>query len=404
MIAWGAVALVLLILAAGLLVLPAVGNAGQADLSRRDALNADLYLRRLDELKRDEAQGLIGERAAHIAEWQRNLLADASSCPPPVRRGGSLGILLPGAIGLVVVTLMLYGWTGGLRQVWLWQRIVAEQPALRARLADPSARPLSPEALSHFAIGLRAELARRPDNLPDWLILSRVGLAMHNPAMAAQALAQARRLAPNDESIALDYADALSRSDNPGDNQQGIRVLQSLLARRPDNPRAVGLLALSRYQQGDFVKAIALWQRLLTLLPAADPHVSAIERGIAQAREQAGLEKAGLIVTVGAAMPVRAKLPRQGWVVVTVTDGQSSSPVAVKTLPLSRFPLSLSLDDSNAVTPEHLLSALRRLTVRVRISPDDAAERQTGEWFGESALAHFAGAGRIAVQIDQQVP
>ncbi|WP_424141175.1 c-type cytochrome biogenesis protein CcmI/CycH [Sodalis glossinidius] len=45
---------------------------------------------------------------------------------------------------------------------------------------------------------------------------------------------------------------------------------------------------------------------------------------------------------------------------ISVSDGQSPIPVAVKPLPLIRFPLSLSLDDSNAMIPERLLSAQQR--------------------------------------------
>lgn len=87
-----------------------------------------------------------------------------------------------------------------------------------------------------------------------------------------------------------------------------------------------------------------------------------------------------------------------------MTDGANPVPVAVKQLPLSRFPLSFSLDDSNAMMPERLLSAQHQVKVRVRISHDGLATPQAGDWFGESELQNFSGKGQVSVQIDKQVP
>ncbi|WP_213990134.1 c-type cytochrome biogenesis protein CcmI [Sodalis sp. dw_96] len=402
--ALGVTMLVLLILAGGVFVLPALRHGPRPGALTRDGLNTLFYRRRLDELAHDEAEGVIIERSRHIEDLQQNLLADIPPGQQAPRRTLSAWVMLPGVVALVVVTLGFYAGTGGMGQLWRWQRTVDELPALRARIMDPKARQLTPEELSHFAVGLRASLQRQPDNLRDWLILGRIGVVLKDASMVTHAFERAWLLAPDDESIELDYADVLTRSADPGDNLDGNRLLLRFVQRRPDNLQALGLLAVSEYQQNNFSQAIILWQRLLTLLPANDAHVEIIKHSIALAREQSGQETAKLDVTVTLAPAIADKLPRRGVLFISATDGKSPQPVAVKTLPLSRFPLSLSLDDSNAMMPERSLSAQAQLKVRVRLSLDGTAEAKPGDWFGESAVQDFNGAGRIAVQIDQQVP
>ncbi|WP_413739100.1 c-type cytochrome biogenesis protein CcmI [Sodalis sp. RH21] len=401
---FGILFIVLLALACALLVLPALRRDRRDGGITRDALNAEFYQRRLDELVQDEAQGVVDERLLHINELKQNLLADIPAVQARERRPVGLWVLAPGAAALVVVTLALYAWTGGAQQVWRWQRTVADMPALRARIMDPAAKQLTPGELAQFAVGLRASLQRQPQNLQDWLILGRIGVVLNNVAMATQAFERAYRLVPDDRTIALDYAEVLIRSTDPGDNQEGIRLLQALVQQQPDNVAALNLLAIGQYQQNNYAQAIALWQHILPLLPAGDPHIDTIRRSIAQAREQSGQETAKLNVIVTLSAAAAGHLPAQGTVFISVTDGKSPVPVAVKPLPMSRFPLSLSLDDGNAMLPERLLSAQQQVKVRVRIAADGTAQAKSGDWFGESALRDFNGTGRIAVRIDQQVP
>ncbi|WP_413727930.1 c-type cytochrome biogenesis protein CcmI [Sodalis sp. RH19] len=394
----------LLTLACALFVLPALRYRRQGGAITRDSLNQAFFTHRLDELAQDEAQGVVAERTLHIEELQQNLLSDIPVAPAPARPPLGAWVLIPGAAALVLVTLAFYAWTGGAFQVWRWQQTVAEMPALRARIMDPHASQLSAQELARFAVGLRASLREHPQQTQDWLILGRIGVVMNDAAMATQAFERAHRLAPDDDAITLDYAGVLTRSADAGDNQEGDSLLRALLKRQPGNITALNLLAVGLYQQGDYAQAISLWRQVLTLLPAGDVHGDAIRRVINQARALSGQETAKLTVDVTLAPALDDKPPAQGTLFISVTDGKSPVPVAVKTLPLSRFPLSLTLDDSNAMLPERLLSAQRQVKVRVRIARDGGADARPGDWFGESALQDFSGTGRIAVRIDQHMP
>lgn len=369
----------------------------------RDQLNTRFYQSRLDELAHDEREGVVSERALHIEDLQRALLADIPAAEP-ARRPLPRWALAPGVVALLVVALGLYALTGGAGQVVRWRQTVEAFASLRARVMDTHGQPLSAEELSRFAVGLRAELHHDPQNLQNWLILGRLGVVLNNAELATQAFAKARQLAPEDYTIALDYASVLTRSGDPGDNGAGNRLLQAILAKRPHDLRVLDLLALNEYQQNNDARAVALWREVLAGLPAADARADAIRQHIAQAKAQGGLEQAALNVVVTLSPAAAAGLPPQGTLFISVSDGQSPIPVAVKPLPLSRFPLSLSLDDSNAMIPERLLSAQQRVKVRVRVARNGSAQPQRGDWFGESATQPFGGNGRVAVEINQQFP
>lgn len=304
------VMLLLLVLAGGLLVIPALRRNDSSAARSRDSLNIRIYQRRLDELVRDEREGVISERARHIDELQQTLLTDIPADQPRAPRAVSLWVLLPGLAGLAVIALGGYAWTGGMAQVWRWQQTVDQLPALRARISDPHGVPLTPAELAKFAVGLRASLEQHPADRNDWLILGRIGVITNNDAMATRAFERAWRLAPGDQAILQDYAEALTRSADPGDNLAGNQLLKTWVERQPDNLAALSLFAISQYQQNNFAEAIILWRHLLTLLPANDAHIAVINRSIAQAREQSGQGKANISITVSPAPAITDKLPR----------------------------------------------------------------------------------------------
>lgn len=195
MIASLLLAILLLLLACALFVLPALRYRGETETVSRDQLNKRFYQRRLHELAHDEREGVVSERARHIEDLQRALLTDIPAAPArsPLPRW----VLIPGVV--LLLALGLYGLTGGASRVLRWRQAVNEFPALRARVLTTPGQPLSAEALSRFAVGLRAELQQHPADKQNWLILGRLGVVLNNADMATQAFAKAwrRRMMPS---------------------------------------------------------------------------------------------------------------------------------------------------------------------------------------------------------------
>ncbi|MEH0872136.1 c-type cytochrome biogenesis protein CcmI [Serratia liquefaciens] len=396
--------IVLLVGAAALLVVPAMRHSGKSTAASRDTLNKAFYQDRLHELEQDEQQGVVAERPELVKELQQNLLNDIPGQQNTQEKPINRWALVPGVALLVVVTLGFYLKTGGLAQVLDWQQVEAQMPDLRARVANERAQPLSMEEIARLGLGLRTALQQDDRNINDWMMLGRVGMALNNATTATQAFAHAYQLDPNSLEVRLGYAEVLTRSNDPEDNKQATQMLRKMIAEDHTNMRVLSLLAFNAFEQGDFKQAIGAWQVMLKLLPANDQRAEVIKRSIEQAKTQAGEETVKLGINVTLSPQATNALPQQGTLVISVTDGTNPVPVAVKQLPLSRFPLSFSLDDSNAMMPERLLSAQHQVKVRVRISQDGLATPQAGDWFGESALQNFSGKEQIDVQINKQVP
>ena len=398
------ITLIILLAAATALFLGAGWRQREASRSDRDRLNTDFYQQRLHELARDEAEGVVGERPEMVRELQQTLLTDVPGADAVRSHTSSRWILLPGVIVLLLVSVGMYLKTGGLSQLAGWLSVQQAYPALRARVMDPNAQPLTMEELARLQLGLRTSLQNDPQNLNDWAMLGRLGMVLNNATDASQAFEHALQLAPDNLELQQDYAEVLTRSSDPQDNRQANILLKDLLKRDHSNVRTLSLLAFNAFEQQQYNEAIGAWQVMLKLLPAGDKRITMIERSIEQAKTDAGQQNTQLNLTVSLAPEAEKMLPQGGVMYISVSDGVSPVPVAVKRLPLSHFPLSLTLDDSNAMMPDRLLSAQHQVQVRVRISRDGSANPQSGDWFGLSALTPWDGHPQLAVEINQQQP
>ena len=401
------IVIILLAVAGALLVIPALRQETNSQVTTRDDLNKAIYQDRLSELAADEAQGVVEQRPELIQELQHNLLTDIPQEPTEEASPINRWFLLPGVVILVVVSVGLYVKTGGLAQVQAWHQVEAQMPELRTRVANERAEPLTMEEVARLGLGLRTALQQDTRNVNDWMMLGRVGMALNNATTATQAFAKAYQLAPDNDDVRFGYAEVLTRSNDPQDNQLATKMLRTMVGQDHTNLRAMSLLAFNAFEQGDFKQAIGAWEVMLKLLPAGDSRIEVIKRSIAQAKSQAGQETTTLGIEVSLSPEAAQKLPQQGALIISVTDGKNPIPVAVKQLSLSRFPLSMTLDDSNAMMPERLLSSLQQVNVRARISLDGTANSQPGDWFGESGVQDFDPKGQpqtIHVQINKQIP
>ncbi|KGD72347.1 cytochrome C [Tatumella morbirosei] len=395
----------ILLLAACALILTSGWRSGKDTSNQRDQLNKSFYRQRLTELEEDEQQGVVAEKHEMIAELQQTLLTDIPENQQQAKaRTSGRWVLWLGLIVLVLITLGMYLKTGGLLQVMQWNQIRNDYPALRQRLMDPNAKNLSMQELQEFEVGLRTSLQSEPDNLNDWEMLGRLGMVLNNVPLSSQAFQRALKLSPNNTALKLDYAEVLVRSPDPEDNRQAEVMLGDMLKAEPQNLRILSLLAADSFTEQNYDKAIGYWQKMLTMIPADSKEADAVRKGIEQARTNAGQQTSKLTLNIAIAPAAEKMLTPNGILYISVTDGVSPVPVAVKRLPLSHFPLTITLDDSNAMMPERLLSAQHTIQVRARISRNGAANPQSGDWFGQTDKIQYNGQQTVAVEINQQQP
>lgn len=400
------VVVVMLVMACALFIVPALRRQ-QEEETTRDALNKAFYHHRLTELEQDEEQGVVGERPPLIQELQENLLSDILSQQQQiVIKPIKLWVLAPSVILLLVISLGFYLYTGGLAQVAHWNNVMEKMPGLRNKISNESVHSPSMTIMDvqNLALGLRTDLQQNPNNYQDWLMLGRVGIALNNASIATQAFSRAYQLSPDDPDVKLGYAEVLSRSGEPQDYINSSNILRGMLEHNQGNLRVLDLLAYNEFEQGNYPRAIGIWEMMLKYLPANDKWGEKVKASIEQAKAKSGQGSARLNVHVTLSTSAAKQTPQQGAVFISVTDGISSVPVAVKKLPLSRFPLSLSIDNSNAMMPGQLISSLHRLQVRVRISRSDLATPASGDWYGDSPVTIFPGNGQVNIEINQRIP
>ncbi|WP_075181368.1 c-type cytochrome biogenesis protein CcmI [Pantoea sp. 1.19] len=371
---------------------------------QRATLNARFYQQRLRELDEEEAQGVVAQRQQMEQELQLALLQDVPVRPPAAERCVHRAVLLPGMLLLVAGSLGLYALTGGYAQVRAWQQAQADYPALRRQLLQGSDVVPDAAMLRRFSLGLRSALQQHPERLEDWRLLGRIAVVLNDGPQAKAAFRRAMALAPDNESVRLDYADIMTRAGDERDQREAGLLLRDMLNAHPDDVRLLALAALNAEALQHTGQAIALWQAMLARLPAGDTRREAVARALHAAQSTAGQSDGRLPLTVTLSTAAQNMLPAGGVLYISVTDGESAVPVAVKRLPLSHFPLSLTLDDSDAMTPERLLSAQTRVQVRARIARDGRAAPQPGDWYGETPVMPFIPAQALQVNVNQRQP
>jgi len=184
------------------------------------------------------------------------------------------------ATALLTAILLVLG--GGL---YAWQNAGKLQGFMLAAGSGADSARVPPMVFEMVA-KLEKRLATQPNDPEGWARLGRSYVVMERKDKALAAYAKAYELAPDNVAVLSDYA-WLVFNENPGTTTGLVETLYSRLNKlEPAHPDALWFLGFTAYQQGDFRKALGLWERLLKLLPAQDPAREQLKQAIADAREK----------------------------------------------------------------------------------------------------------------------
>ncbi|MFN3311495.1 MAG: tetratricopeptide repeat protein [Thermomonas sp.] len=284
----------------------------------------------------------------------------------PQARGVALGI------GLVV-----------LASAALLYRLLGTPQAL-----DAAARQ-APATLADAVTQLQAALARDPQQPEGWALLGQAYLNMDRPAQAAEALARAAALAPDDPDILTEAAQARAlAAPEHGFDARANAWLEAALKANPAHQRARWFLGLAQRQRGENAQAAATWKPLLAQVDATT--AASLRKEINAARAQAGLAPlaepaapAPLLsvkVSLDPVLAARVRLQPDATVFVIARQvGGPPMPVAVQKHPASALPLEVRLSDADSPMPTLRLSQLREVELVARLSASGQAMRQDGD-------------------------
>ena len=237
--------------------------------------DVEVYRDQLEELKRDEATGLIGAGEAELAraEVARRLIAASKAEAKEKARTSGRNRL---AQAFVIVLLPAIG---------LCLYLATGRPGLPAQ---PLAERLANPGNDINVLIARAEnhLARNPDDGSGWDLLAPIYYRSSRMEDSANAYAQAIRLLGESPERLDGYAEALIALADGVVTADARKQLEASLKLNPDNPRTRYYLALALEQEGKKPEARAAFEALAkdspadaAWLPLVNKHIAVLGEG-----------------------------------------------------------------------------------------------------------------------------
>ena len=255
---------------AAVLLLPLLRAAASAEAPQSH--DVEVYRDQLEELKRDEKNGLISGDDANFAraEVARRLLAATDAVKAvtpvqPVKRSNRLAQLAVILI-LPAVGLCLYLRTGN--------PDVPDAP-LAARLANPG------DDMNILIARAEQQLVANPEDGAGWDVLAPIYYRSGRVEEAAVAFRNALRILGATPVRLGGYAESLIALSGGLVTNEARDALQKLLVIEPGDPRGQFYLALALKQEGKVPEALAAFERIVSTSPAGAPWLPLVNEHIA---------------------------------------------------------------------------------------------------------------------------
>ncbi|MEE3937390.1 c-type cytochrome biogenesis protein CcmI [Pseudomonas viridiflava] len=387
---WMATGLLLLV-ALGFLLIPVLRGQRAQREEDRTALNVALYQERLSELQGQQEEGVLSATQIQSArdEAARELLADTEGAEKA--RTARLGKpwLLLAAVLVPVLGMGAYLQLGA-----------SDKVELSREFSQP------PTSLADMTQRLERTVQAQPDSSESLYFLARSYMAQNRPGDAAQMFERAAGLAGRPPELLGQWAQALYFASDKHFTPQVQALTDEALNADPREVTSLGLLGIAAFETERYQAAVNYWTRLLNVLPAQDPSRSALEGGIARARENlktgakpalAASRAASIKVRVDLAPALKDKVqPRDSvFIFARAVDGPPA-PLAVKRITVAELPAEVELSDADAMMPQLKLSNFPQVQLVARVSR--AGQPTTGEWVGRSQpLASDSGAQQALI-------
>jgi len=394
--------LVLLVLAWPLLR-PVRGQQAGDDYS----LNISVYKDQLQELAAQQEDGLLTEEQAEQVrhDIERSLLQEipeeqAAMPPPgPARRWPAALV----AVLLTAVSLSLYMYLGS-----------------PDAATGHGATPASVDEMVHR---LEQRLQTNPDDVDGWLMLARSYEVLRRFNDAVNVMQRLYQQLGDEPVIMIRYAHALAMANGGRFDGKAEALIKRALGIEPENPSALWFAGVAANQRGDYQAAINYWQKLVPQLGGEqealqrvqqlinDAQVSLQGSGAAPAPKAAAAKQAtaeggkSIKVHVSLAKSLQGKVdPRSTLFIFARAPTGLPMPLAVVRRHAGDLPLDIVLDDSLAMSPQHMLSDQDKVDLVARISRSGNVRGESGDVQGELQGVAVGGKKTISLVIDSKIP
>ena len=131
---------------------------------------------------------------------------------------------------------------------------------------------------------MQQHLVNQPDSAQGWYLLGRLYASQQKFQDAANSFAKANALNPHQPDILFNEAEALFALQKPALRPKTLALLIQLHQLAPQRDDATNLLAVVLYQDAQYARAIALWEKLSERYPANTSDGKALLQAIAMAQ------------------------------------------------------------------------------------------------------------------------
>lgn len=393
-------AIAMALLALVFTVPPLLRNRQRAVIDR-DQLNTAVVKEQLAELQADLDSSKLDQAAYAAArhDLERELLDELDKGGEPAAQNSKSGRW---AVALFVPLIPLLA-------IALYQQLGAGDllnkiEAGQVQQAGSGDGSTAPHNIEDVVTKLAQRLREQPDNLEGWVLLARAYARMQRFQEAANAYKQARRLAGDQPDLLIDYADMLVSASGGKFSDEIGQLLQTALQQKPDNIKGLWLMGHWKYQRGDNRGAIENWQQVAQQLPPGNEEdAAAIKQQIQLARARmsgegdtaspaaeisSGSETATaaggnieVSVSLDAKLADKVAPDDTVFIFARAVSGPRM-PLAIARKKVSDLPLSVTLNDSMAMSPAMVLSRFPQVTLGARISKSGQAMAQSGDLQG----------------------
>jgi len=397
------------------IALPLLRNRNRVDIDR-DQLNIALIREQLTELKADMDAGKLGaeDYEASRHDLERELLdavdEDGQKSQKPSRSGRwVLAVLLP-AVPILAVMIYLQLGAGDLSD--------KATQALASQTGNPG--DMSEHDLNRMLEQLAQRLREEPDHPEGWILLGRSYTSMRRYSDAIAAYEQARKYGGDSPELLIDYADTLIAANRGDFNDQAGAMLQQALAQQPDNLKGLWLIGHWYFQRGNYQSAQESWQRVAAQVQPGSENARVLQQQIQLARTKLGdavprettpatdnsTDKAAFIrvtVSLDPALQDSAAPDDTLFIFARAINGPRM-PLAIVRKQVRDLPVTVTLNDSMAMSPAAVLSRFPQVSIGARISKTGQAMPASGDLQGmQSPVSTTDKSATVNIVINERV-
>lgn len=357
-------------------------------------LNVEVFKARLAELESDFEQATIDKPTYDTQKLalERQLLeiSDTQTTTNFRANWKSRLILLVWIPMLTVMAYMMIGDRTPVYKLWQAQDKVGQvaDDLLTGKIETP------PESATQDGVALLSALQtnvyQHADDPQRWYRLAQVFTMIKAQDQSLEALSRAYRLNPDDQQVAITYAQTSFFGQNGTLDDQTREVLKHILTQTPDHQGAQMLMAMGEMRAGNYDQARQWIGILKTEISAkSGDHSKALqsladlEKTIAE-REAQGEQ--AVTITVKATPEMLGQIKKGDTLFISVRKLEGGMPIVAKKLSadsLNKNGTQFSLSDNDSVMPTLKLSSAiqsgQSLAVTARVSHSGDAMPKAGD-------------------------